>query len=84
MHTIDSNLMCKSITKLPTNNCVLSSHTIDPANICCSNNIKLCSETIFKTDNFEEIWHAINNFYGDIVKAEWVSSTELTPTRDRN
>ena len=25
---------------------------------------------------------AINNFFGDIVKAEWVSSTELTPTRE--
>ena len=25
---------------------------------------------------------AINNFFGDIVKAEWVSSIELTPTRE--
>ena len=25
---------------------------------------------------------ATNNFFGDIVKAEWVSSIELTPTRE--
>ena len=25
---------------------------------------------------------AINNFFGDIVKAEWVSSIELNPRRD--
>ena len=61
LYKLDSNLICKSITKLPTKNYVISSHydSVDIVNICYRNNIKLCSETIFTTDNFEEIFSSL-------------------------
>ena len=59
LYKLDSNLMRKSITKLPAKKYVLSSPwlcSIDIINICYGNNIKLCSETIFAKDNFNEIF----------------------------
>ena len=58
LYKLDSDLICKSITKLPTKNYVLTSHydSVDIINICYRNNIKLYSETIFTTDIFEEIF----------------------------
>ena len=34
------------------------------------------------TENIFYIETCNNNFFGDIVKAEWVSSIELTPTKE--
>ena len=34
------------------------------------------------TENIFYVETCNNNFFGDIVKAEWVSSIELTPTKE--
>ena len=57
LYKLGSNLMCKSITTLLTKNYAvrIGYDSINFINICYRNNIKLCSETIFMTDNLEEI-----------------------------
>ena len=56
--------MCRSITKLPTKNYVLSLQGYDSTdiiNICYGSNIKLCSEKMFTTDNSRKYAHSWKN-----------------------
>ena len=58
LYKLGSVLMCKSITKHSTELCIKITlvDSTNVINIFYRNNIKLCREVVFATDNFEEIF----------------------------